>query len=947
MFFCRHHLLRAPAQRHFASLFTTRNALSHTVRSSIQPRPSHVRCSHSPSTPPTTQSVPEETRVSDTASTSDAPDRLASCALPESTVATNTTPSVTSSSDGEPTGPQSTSVEEDARKPKVADAPLEAYLVLRNALDTLSSETFAAAVHHCLHTSQWNYFPMFIQDAIWVLDNRPSKIRGRIMIEKLLDALTHKALFQKADILALLLCLQRHDQLRFLSTRARVTTARALVSYPPDELDRELFDILAPLLVERVGRFRASDAQQPDSRSFTEPTINGPRVPRVVWPLYAITVRFALWGDRQNATDLLKTLVEHQMVDTRAIQETDLSSPDLVYLTASVLSRTCLRYGWYQRATRLLLSVMGSSQEVSPPLAKLAVDWVGRALSLPRENDVEHAYSVLVTLLRRSHEYAVPNQVLQLFYDTAFEHHLPRFAAKLYAHSRSSQHGSYPPPLDTALLKLLLYLESESRNVHLARQLVEQVVDEQTPIPVHARAPFIAATAALGLATHARALWERFAEGRDAQFVVGNGVTMLRIVSLFSRVADLSKAAAERKLARGSGARRENRENDSSDDQEDVDQPTASRTLSQDQDLPPSDAPSSPAAPLPPPDPDAQEPPLSDGSDASADANEREEDRTLRVGFNALTVPELLAREADLRAFADRVYDAYYQSKLPLENATHQDLTSLARGASLLGRDSTPLHIFTLMKQRGMELDMHDINLGLTVLARRNYMAGVAYLQRMLDSDLKPDAVSFGTVIHWAAHHGDADMVTSLLTQAREAGVEELTFKTLASLLHQTVVGKISESLAPDARLLYVQKIVDILLDRGIEPPPNVGRDCVVAALGAGDAAQAYHFWRRLLRGKVDARDGVQIRLRGTVASLVRQRLREGVLDPNRGAVMLYDLGYHLDAFRISRYSPASPHDERTRDKGYEPAADAFKDEDEFLADVDLDEQAKGGASKG
>ncbi|OJT12797.1 hypothetical protein TRAPUB_10632 [Trametes pubescens] len=804
--------------------------------------------------------------------------------------------------------------EVEAFNEKFKKDPLGIYLAVRaggvEAITKISSEIYSGALWHCVYQNKPEHLATFVKDAIVILDERPSKIRGRKIVEVLFSTVKFKRMLSKADIITLLRCLKRHDQLRFLSTFTRTTLTRALLQYQPDKLDKELLDLLLPILMDKLPTLvdHKLVSQRWVSSDALESTASGIAVPRILWPLYRVAVRLALLGD-MRATDLVAALVDRQLIDSQAIQDTDLTSTDLVYVVLSVLLRSCLKYGWFTRATTLLMTVVSTAKSISPPLALLVEDWLSRALKHPRAEDLQSASSMIDMLFRRGDGYVLPTDILHRFYDAVFDHDMPELAETVYHLSRNARDTSYPPPRNASLVRLMVFLGTESRNAQLARLLVQQVVDDNIHLARHVRASFIAQSAIFGLASPARALWERYSAGPDALYVVGNASTMLRMVSLFSRVADQTKAAVERRHPAAPDAHRENLEGSaSSDDQEAVYPPTSSRTLSKGLNLPASDAPPSSEATTPPPHPhsDSGEPPSSDGSDASAEGKDGTRDRIFK-GFDTLSYAELLAREADLRAFAARVYDAYRETKLPLESATHYDLTSLARGASILRRDSEALDVFLLLKGRGMKMDTHDVNLALGMVARADPAAGARYIQKMGVSGVQPDAVSFGTVIHWAAHHGDAALVRSLIRQAKDAGIEDLTFKTLASLLHATVSGRASQDTSPQARLKYAEVIVNMMLKRGVQPSPTVGWDCIIAALTAHEPKKAFTFWRLYVQGKVDARDNTQVRIRGSIAGQLRQHAQEGWLKPEAATVMLYELGFENEAFRLARHRRSRP----------------------------------------
>ncbi|KAI0357373.1 hypothetical protein OH77DRAFT_1450740 [Trametes cingulata] len=914
MFFCRHQLLRAPAQRQFASLVTTGNALQRSLPSHTRPRPNYVRLSHNAPIPPSAPSTHAD--ASDPASTSSAAHITE--VKPE-LPAIVSEPTLTTSPPSEEVEktyavelPSTSSPEEFARfKEEVLKDPLGTYLKVRNggveALTTYSSEFITSAIWYCVNRNLREYIPTFVQDIIVIMDQRKNKTRGRVLMEVLFSTVRARPMLTKKDIWDLLQCMKRNDQLHFMRTSIRTLVASTIVKLPPDELDKELLDIMLPLLLEKMHKLGDNTLvmQKWASRDVLESTDSGIALPRILWPLFRINVRLATLDDKVKASELMATLADRQFIEPAAIHETDLSSTDFVYVVLSVLVRTCMKYGWFSRATTLMFSVVPSREEISVPLARLIEDWMVNALTKPREEDATRAATMMGYLFQRTpKDYVVPTKLLQQFYSAAFECNMPELAETVYAHSQEAGHHRYPPPRDVFLLRLMGYMASKSRNVHLARLLARQVVEEDIPLPPVMRSGFIAHVASLGFASAATALWEKYSIGPDAPYVVGNGMVMLRMVGVLMSAADRARAALARRGVDVPDTSRENVTDDASEDQEALEQTTSSLPPFKEPDLPASDAPPSSTTPPPHPhtEPSTQEPPSSESSDSAADPGDGNGPPDSSVGFAALTDAELLAREAELRRFAERVFDAYYDAKQPLERVSHPELTSLARGASMVRRDALSLEVFALMKRVGMKMDMHDANLALGNVARADYLAGADYLERMRESGVQPDAVSFGTVIHWAAHHGDAPLVASLLRQAREAGIADLSFKTLASLLHSTVEGKISEGVSGAKQLQYATEVVQAMLAKDVVPPPSVAQDCIKAAIRAENPTKAFEFWRLYVKGKTEHKDPVQTRIRRSIARVVRLGIKRGWLPFETGTVMLHELDCPMTPLQLARY---------------------------------------------
>ncbi|OBZ68850.1 hypothetical protein A0H81_11064 [Grifola frondosa] len=261
-------------------------------------------------------------------------------------------------------------------------------------------------------------------------------------------------------------------------------------------------------------------------------------------------------------------------------------------------------------------------------------------------------------------------------------------------------------------------------------------------------------------------------------------------------------------------------------------------------------------------------------------------------GEEALSHPAALqAKIEDFRAFAERVLSAFYASRRPMKSATHFELNALARAAFVLGKNTLGFKVFRIMKDKFMTPDLHDVNVALSAVAKHNPADGALMLERMHKNRLQPDAVSFGTVIHWAIIHGDVPLVSSLMRKAREAGVTALSFKTMGSLLRATITMDTEGQAGDRSSLDNAQDLIHSLLDAGLVPTTNMGRDCVVAALRADDPVMAFRFWRLLIKDKVEWADAAQAKTRALIALKIRQHCTRDWLDHDKGRVMLSELG--------------------------------------------------------
>jgi hypothetical protein len=249
-------------------------------------------------------------------------------------------------------------------------------------------------------------------------------------------------------------------------------------------------------------------------------------------------------------------------------------------------------------------------------------------------------------------------------------------------------------------------------------------------------------------------------------------------------------------------------------------------------------------------------------------------------------------KKADYSQFAHRVLRAFHDSILPIEKADHFALSALARGYFMLGHISEGLQPFRILIRRREIPDTHDINVALSALAQHSPRAASRMVDRMVDQGLRPDAVTFGTVLHQAIVHGDLELVTEVLDRARELGLDELSSKTTAALIRTSVT--IGDETDEDTLEANVQRAWDMIQstpESSVVHTPNIGKRCILASLHLDDPVMGFNFWERLVWGKTEWEDREQTFQRRLISNMIRRHCQAGRLDRERGRVMLSKLG--------------------------------------------------------
>jgi len=255
------------------------------------------------------------------------------------------------------------------------------------------------------------------------------------------------------------------------------------------------------------------------------------------------------------------------------------------------------------------------------------------------------------------------------------------------------------------------------------------------------------------------------------------------------------------------------------------------------------------------------------------------------------TIQEMEAKLTDLSQFSEGVVLAFHKLKDPLDKATHYDLNALARGYFLLGRMKQGLLPYRALLRRKEIPDLYDINVALSAVSRYSPRMAAEMVDRMIGTGLHPDAVTFGTVMHQALVHGDLELTSTLVRQAEECGLEELSGKTMVALIRASVGDRVVTTESLESNLRHVWEIVQATPRTSVVHTPDIGKCCVRACVQVGDADMAFGFWDRLVRWKAEWGDCEQVQLRRAIGQLVRRRIREGTVGAERGGEMLHALG--------------------------------------------------------
>ncbi len=249
-------------------------------------------------------------------------------------------------------------------------------------------------------------------------------------------------------------------------------------------------------------------------------------------------------------------------------------------------------------------------------------------------------------------------------------------------------------------------------------------------------------------------------------------------------------------------------------------------------------------------------------------------------------------------AFARRVLLAFRQNKEPLEKASHMDLNALARGYTMVGNYAGCLEALQGILARRQIPDLFDINVILSAVAQQSPRRAAAMIEQMQEQGIRPDGVTFATVLNEALKQEDNALVGHIMLKARAMGHGDLTDKAIVSLLRANLSclrdgGRRRPAEGETLRnyLHRAYRLITELPKSAVIQTPNMGEECIVASLRANHAEMAFEFWKLLVKGKTEWEYGKQVGLRRMIVDKIRAQSRRGKLDAITSRRMLSELG--------------------------------------------------------
>ena len=546
------------------------------------------------------------------------------------------------------------------------------------------------------------------------------------------------------------------------------------------------------------------------------------RPSRGVQMLFYLTKQLLRNRQEQQAFSIFKLLASSNHIPPETLRDIGESSKDSRFIMVSALIKSALYWNWRRTAVDLCKWLLRSEKTPSSSTAELTIDLLYAMLESPTNTDVSQCAFLIRELDRRVSGYRIPDGLIRLFYASAHSVDEPGSAEIVYRHAQQPstiERHQYPGPPGRSMTWFLKHLSSNG-NAWLGRCLAQESLVSFELIPPQDRAVFIGFVASQGNTYLTKALWERYAVGKDRSAVVGNAAAMIRVVSVFAHATRKAQSRLD-KLA-------------------------------------------------------------------TFESNGRQ--------WGGMTKSLYQGRVEETLSFANTVITEFRRFREPLASAAHKDLTSLARAYFLIGDVSAGFDAFSALLHRKELPDLYDLNVALSAMAEYSPRDAARMIDRMISKGVQPDAITYGTVIHFATLHRDTRLVSSLVQKVGEMGNVQLTVKSIQALIRASIAMETTSEEMLKSNLKQTLEIIWSLKHIQLEFSPNTGKYCVNAALVADDPKLAYDFWHLLVHHRTEWQDEQHKNLRRRIIKRLRQHADAGKLESHQLMVRLSVLGVgHLN----------------------------------------------------
>ncbi|KLO09092.1 hypothetical protein SCHPADRAFT_1000519 [Schizopora paradoxa] len=624
------------------------------------------------------------------------------------------------------------------------------------------------------------------------------------------------------------------------------------------------------------------------------------------------------WG---LAYEALEVVVRNNLIPPEAIRVEDKGLAHVPSVIMSPIIHTCLVHGWIFDAADLLQLKASSDVRLKAHYEALVEDVVSALLDSRSAKGIERSAELIRIAYKHFPNFALNSECMEKFYDTTCSCGLRDTGAALYLHLRSR----YPAQSADFLPKghsLLLFLEAFAKarpNQYAAKLLARHVLERRPRIAKHSVPTIIALCAEALLVEESRQLWDYYAQGTDKITVTGNPRVMVALVKLFANEGKKDKTkrpvgtgkstdvpdgvVSEALQGAGSAAELESLSSRvQSGEQRSRERSEAhaiqnERILFDRENADEANPPDSIANPLNSPE---EESVISTEFPFDVNNTISSTEQLDSLSDPSEDYPESSTMEYVDIPFALRVLGEFEAAKEPLRSATHFDLNAIARARALLGDFTGCLNALRIIIDRKEVPDVFDINVVVEALAIHDPRRAALMVKKMLQWNVMPDNVTFGTLINHALNYGNLTLAGRCFARSRSLKIKELTPSAVARLVQASLSAALRPSTGQRSALQYIQRAYDVIVSsqspRGAFNS-KIGEQGVKAALRRNSGELAFKFWDALVKGRVDSASPEQAKLRRQIVAQVRKDCERGALEWNIGHKYVDDLvGDHKSA---------------------------------------------------
>ena len=651
--------------------------------------------------------------------------------------------------------------------------------------------------------------------AVGLVDQAAKGVPDSIaVIDDLLEQLPDSKLPQ-TTILALLKILHADKHLNRLSLPATLRFAQLCGLTTPhiNPLRIEMVELLSPVIVHHLR------AHEPP----TGPSLLRYKPPPIVNVCFTLVRQYLNLSSQSKALSVFRALSKTRHIPEAVTRRVDTSSQNFTLIMRVTLVQAGFHWGWRRFAGNVFMDVVRDPTTPSSSREGLYA-LLARFLQSPIASDVPLCQQCIIELHRRPGPTPIypPTSLIHSFYASAKALGQGVVAERFYRFTTRSdvmEEHVYATPSGPALMWLLERFYNNSKNEHLARQLVSAVVQQDAKIPFGDRGRFICMAATAGFATQSRALWEKYSNDQGNRAIAGNATVAVRMTKLYTSL-----------IARD-----------------------AQKVESMQSAVHPSEPPTAESTTAPTTQPTTAPNSLSD-------------------------VEQRRAKIDEYELFIDHVISLFQKAHFPLEHASHATLTSLSRIYILRSRFAEAMQTMKLLLQRHEIPDMYDVNVALSALALHDPRTAAKTILLMLERNLVPTPVTFGTVIHEALLHKDYRLADDVVQLALRQNTQ-IDLKSLVSLMRSSV----NEDVDPQELRENIRRsfsVVKLLGASHIVSSAKMGKYFIGACIRSEEPVSAFEFWKELVMNKVEWNDEEHRATRSKIESMLEEQQLKGTLQP-------------------------------------------------------------------